>query len=111
MAKKDRLRVPVDDPYLIALGRAVYCFATLEWTVVHCVQKIGMQGHNPNSSRHYIETVSAKTAGQIAIDFNSAAVGITNAALRTAVQPLSDRFRALVHRRNDLLHANPGSTP
>lgn len=29
--KDDRLRIPVDDPYVASLGRAAYVFATLEW--------------------------------------------------------------------------------
>lgn len=108
MADGDRLRVPIDDLYLIALGRALYCFSSLEWMAVYCIQKIAEQGHNPAVTRHYVETVAAKTAGQIARDFKDAADGIIYPALKLAVQPAADRFRALVQRRNDLMHANPG---
>ena len=109
MADSARLGVAVDDPYLVALGRAVYCFAALEWRAVLCVQKIAEKGHNPATSRHYLESVAAKTAGQIARDFMTATNGIIHPALRVAVQPAADRFRALTERRNDLVHATPGT--
>jgi hypothetical protein len=59
LMKNDRLRVPVDDPYVEALGRHSYVFATLEWTAVWCCKKM---------STNYIDGIGKKTAGIIADD-------------------------------------------
>jgi hypothetical protein len=38
--KDDRLRVPIDNAYVEALGRATYVFATLEWNAVWCCDRM-----------------------------------------------------------------------
>jgi hypothetical protein len=38
--KNDRLRIVVDDPYVMALGRATYVFAILEWNAVWCAERL-----------------------------------------------------------------------
>lgn len=96
----DRLRVPIDDPYLHALGLATVCFARLEWNAVWCGEKI-----QPG----YIRTVRKKTAGQIATDILRMAAGHPNPAIVLSLGAAAADFKALVGRRNDLVHANPGT--
>ncbi len=55
--KDDRLRVPIDNAYVEALGRATYVFATLEWNAVWCCERM---------EADYIRKLSRKTAGKIA---------------------------------------------
>jgi hypothetical protein len=38
--KNDRLRFTLDNPYAVALGRAVFAFARLEWDAVWCCNKL-----------------------------------------------------------------------
>ena len=109
MASFASFKEPVDEVYLIALGHALYCFIRLERMAVACVQKIAEKSYNPKLTRHYVETVSAKTAIQIAGDFMAAADGMTDVGLKRVMKSAADRFRALAKRRNDLVHASPGT--
>jgi hypothetical protein len=100
--KDDRLRAPVEDSYIKAIGRASYCFARLEWVAAHCGEKV-----QPG----YIATVGRKTAGQIASDVVMIAGTVTDATRRMRFESAANSFRALVTGRNDLMHANPGTDP
>lgn len=62
MTVNDRLRSPVKDDYAEALGRVAYAFATLEWQVVWCSEKI-----KPGSLRRFVG--EELTAGKIAKRF------------------------------------------
>ncbi|MGE4372139.1 MAG: hypothetical protein AB7E29_04420 [Xanthobacter sp.] len=57
----ERLRIPIDDPYLHALGLAIVAFARLEWNASYCCDRL-----EPG----YIATIEPrrKTAGKIASD-------------------------------------------
>lgn len=110
MAVDDRLRVPIDDEYLHALGLALYGFARLEWDAVYVAQRIGEHGHNPTATPGYISTIAKKTAGNIARDLTDLAAGISDTALRQQVEAPAARFKELVERRNALMHANPGTS-
>jgi hypothetical protein len=58
--KDDRLRIPVENAYVEALGRAIYVFAGAEWTVLHCWESM---------QKGYIQVAKTKTAGKIADKF------------------------------------------
>ena len=96
----DRLRVPVDDAYVVSLGRAMYVFSTLEWNVVWCLEKM---------IPSYISRVSRKTAGQIAADFIRFSALISDTSLRHDCTAVANRFDSLVRQRNGLAHAKPGT--
>jgi hypothetical protein len=100
--KDDRLRVPIDEPYLRSVGLAVICFARLEWDAVWCCEKI-----QPG----YISGVGSKTAGQIANDLVGLAAGHPLPAVIASLGPPTAEFKRLVGRRNDLMHANPATAP
>lgn len=102
--KDDRLRSPVKNDYIEALGRAAYTFATLEWQVVWCVEKI-----RPNSIRKII--AEEMTAGKIAKLFIDAARNMPKSSAREELRTLASRFMELVSVRNNILHGKPCTGP
>src|SRR4051812_13110543 len=103
--KDDRFRVPVEDDYVAAIGRAAYIFAGLEWNAVWCCDCL---------RAGYVNTVTRKAAGNIACDLlcefkNS--TRITDPVLCTECINAGTEFKRLVKVRNDLLHAKPGTAP
>lgn len=99
--QNDRLRVPIDAPYLNAVGLAMICFARLEWDAVWCCEKI-----QPG----YIHTVGKKTAGKIATDLLALATGHPDPAVVSSLKPGAAEFKRLVNLRNSIMHANPGTS-
>ena len=95
--KNDRLRVPVDDAYLLSIGRATYCFARLEWDAVYCGEKL---------NAGYLSTVSVKTAGNIAIDVAQFVSYVSDPLNRDRYRAATIELSRLVKRRNDLVHSN-----
>jgi len=94
-----RERIPVADVYLLALGRATYNFAYLEWGIVWLVETI---------DHGFLETSRRLTAGRIAARFLEAVGRIgPNYADRPALLALGEEFRAFVDERNRLMHGNP----
>ncbi|MEO8668508.1 MAG: hypothetical protein ABI399_08335 [Bauldia sp.] len=85
--------------YLLALGRATYNFACLEWSVKQLMERL-RPGH--------LEPKHSRTAGELAEDFLHAArkTDLSDAAINDLVDA-GHRFRAMVPIRNDLLHAHP----
>jgi len=100
--KDDRLRVPIDEPYLYSVGLATICFARLEWDAVWCCEKL-----QPG----YVQTIGTekKTAGRIATDLINLAAAHSDAAIKASLGHAAAEFKRLVGRRNDLLHANPST--
>jgi hypothetical protein len=97
--KDDRLRVTMDAGYETALGRAVFCFARLEWDIVWCCEKM-KQG--------YINGLAKKTAGGIAKDFEKYGLQQTPNKWRI-LSPISTEFSQLVRLRNGLFHGKSGT--
>lgn len=100
--ENDRLRVSIDQPYVDALGRALFCFAALEWNVVWCCERL---------RSGYINGLKRKTAGVIAKDFSALSTSTTNAELNAEMQRLGAEFGALVDIRNSIMHGKPGTAP
>jgi hypothetical protein len=100
--KNDRLRVSIDEAFLSSLGLATLCFARLEWDAVWCCEKI-----EPG----YIDTVTQKTAGQIANDLIEKVSQIPDEILQQHLRADAESFQGLVRRRNDLVHAKPCTAP
>jgi len=98
----ERLRIQVDDPYLLALGRALFVFSGLEWNAVWCCDRLVPA---------YVQTVDEKTAGQIAREFVDAAALMPEGALRDRVSLAAETYRRLVRTRNDIMHAQPCHAP
>jgi hypothetical protein len=98
MAKQSE-RIPVNDQYLHALGRAAYNFAYLEWGIVWLTETIQFG---------FLNEVRNLTAGQIANRFSQAADGLADDdPNKSALQSLAHSFSDLVEERNRLMHGNP----
>ena len=100
--KDYRLRVPIDDPYLHAVGLALICFARLEWDAIYCCEKM---------DAGYLKTVAKKTAGTIAGDLVTKAVAHSDSAIASTLSLAALEFKRLTVVRNNLIHANPGTAP
>src|SRR5207248_697610 len=96
----ERLRMPVDEAYLAALGRAVYTFARLEWRVVWCCERM---------AGGYINRIGTRTAGGIARDFLSLIAAIPDAEERSLYSVPGNEFTRLVVVRNEIMHGKPGT--
>lgn len=97
--KNDRLRVPVDEAYVAAIGRATYVFSTLEWNAVWCCERM---------RKNYISMLGRKTAGAVAQDLVKFSHKRPLADRAACVAPAVE-FARLVKQRNALLHGKPGT--
>lgn len=82
----DRLRIPVDDDCLIALGRFAYIFAGYEWNAADCCQRM---------QAGYLGKLGRKTSGVVAEDL------VRLASRRPSIDhlkvaPPTDEFKRLV---------------
>jgi hypothetical protein len=98
--KDDRLGVPIDEPYIEALGRATYVFATLEWAAVWCCERM---------EAGYIQKLRKKTAGLIADDLVRLAETLPRAQIRMDCLGPANEFKHLVDIRNGIFHGKPGT--
>jgi hypothetical protein len=90
-------RILVAGEYAAALGRAVYTFSYLEWSVVWLTETL---------SPDFLSRVGGMTAGTIAREFETLASASTDADAGE-LQSLADTFSALVLERNGLVHGVP----
>lgn len=97
-----RRRIPVEDAYVAALGRATYTFARAEWGIVWCHEKL-QPGYIPNLGR--------RTAGKIADDYLKAIGSLTDASKQAKLLPSAQSFQRLVKVRNEIMHGKPGTAP
>jgi hypothetical protein len=100
--KDERLRVPIDDAYLHAVGLATICFARLEWDAAWCCEKM---------QAGYLNNIGTKTAGQIANDLVALVEAFPNPLVVESLGPPAAEYKRLVGKRNDLVHSNPGTAP
>jgi hypothetical protein len=98
----ERLRIPIDAPYLHALGLAMVAFARLEWNASYCCERL-----KPG----YIATIEPqrKTAGKIARDLVEMVAALSDPVLQAAMAEPADELKALVEDRNGLLHGKPAT--
>ncbi len=102
--KNDRLRQPVKDDCTNALGQAAYCFATCEWEVVWCSEKI-----LPGSLRKIVD--EELTAGKIAKLFLDLTRNMRPSENRERLKKAASTFASLVDHRNQILHGKPCTGP
>lgn len=100
--KGHRLRIPVEQSYLVSLGLATYAFSRLEWDGVWCGERL-----EPG----FIRTVAKRTAGRIARDLLAIIDRLVDPAVKAACEPPAIEFKALVDTRNGILHSNPATAP
>ena len=102
--KDDRLRCPVEKEYVKALGLAAYTFASLEWQVVWCMEKI-----KPESIHKVVG--EEMTAGTIAKRFIDATRNMPKSKEREHLKTLAQKFMELVQIRNQIMHGKPCTSP
>lgn len=95
--KRQAERIPVADEYILALGRATYNFAYLEWGMIWLAEAI-----KPG----FLPETSTMTAGMIAHHFSKLVSKLTNGD-KDQLVTLADDFTDLVVDRNRLMHGNP----
>jgi hypothetical protein len=94
----ERLRIVIDYPYLMALGRCLFVFAQLEWNVVWCGEKI-----DPG----FLAAASGKMAGTIGADFEALVAGLSGNPKQARTLAAAKEFRRLVRMRNGIMHGKP----
>ena len=102
--KNDRLRSPVKPDYVNALGLAAYTFATCEWQVVWCSEKI-----RPGSLSKLVG--DELTAGKIAKFFLDLTRNMPKSKEREELKQAAEEFARLVDVRNAILHGKPCTGP
>lgn len=103
-AKDQRLRQAVKPDYISALGMAAWSFASLEWNVAWCCEKI-----KPGSLRRIVDEEMA--AGIIAKRFIDLARNAQRSPEREELKVLAREFSSLVQLRNLILHGKPCAGP
>lgn len=102
--KDDRNQNAVKSDYVEALGLATFCFASCEWQVVWCCEKI-----RPGSLGMIIE--EELTAGKIAKRFVELSRNMPKSKERDELSESAKEFARLVEVRNDILHGKPCTGP
>lgn len=102
--KDDRLRSPVRPDYTFAVGIAAFTFATCEWQVVWCSEKI-----RPGSLNKLVG--DERTAGKIAKFFIDLTRNMPKSAEREELKIAAVDFARLVEVRNSILHGKPCTGP
>lgn len=94
-----QFRIPVDEQYLLAIGRATYNFTYLEKVIVDIIAKIGNSEHN---------SIPAKaTAGTICKRLEQL-IPTSDPHIRSELVSIHSSFKnAIDINRNKLLHAHP----
>lgn len=98
--QNDRLRSPVKTDYVAALGLAAFTFATCEWQVVWCSEKI-----RPGSLSKLVE--DERTAGKIAKYFLDLTRNMPKSKERDELNAAAEDFARLVEIRNAIMHGKP----
>jgi hypothetical protein len=101
-------RIPVDNSYLLALGRATYYFSYLEWGIIYLIEKI-KPGY-VQESQGFVDKIEAKTSGVIAKDFKECLKKYpqTDLSFQNKLQDIANTFSTLVaNKRNPIIHGSP----
>ncbi|MXY66532.1 MAG: hypothetical protein F4206_11305 [Gammaproteobacteria bacterium] len=92
-------RIPVQEDYLSALGRATYNFSYLEWGIIWLTETL-----QPG----FLQVSSTMTAGKIAERFSSVVEELDDTEPdKHRLKKLAKDFSDLVPIRNSLIHGNP----
>lgn len=97
-------RIPVEETYALAVGRAVYNYAYLEWCVINLVALL-----DPSSGYPLAVTAEKITGGAIATRLQRAAIS-ADARYRATAVKIAQAFEPMPRLRNDVLHAHPFTT-
>ena len=102
--KDIRKRQAVKPDYIEALGMAAWSFASCEWQVAWCCERI-----RPGSLRKIVD--EEMTAGKIAKHFIDLARNMPPSKEREELSTAATTFAQLVQERNAILHGKPCTGP
>jgi hypothetical protein len=102
--KNDRLRSPLQNDYAHILGVFTFTFATLEWNVAWCCER--MKSGSLNKFRK-----KKCTAGDIAHTFKDLVRNMKASPTRTEWTAMAQDFIDLVEKRNHVIHGKPCTSP
>ena len=102
--KNDRKREPVKSDDTVAPSLAAFCFATCEWNVVWCCERI-----KPGSLKRFVG--DELTAGKIGKRFIDIVRNMPRFHVREQLEKLAVIFLSLIELRNAILHAKPCTGP
>jgi hypothetical protein len=101
-------RVPVDDQYAAAVGKAVYVFAYYEWSIIWVLECM-----DPGFVHRYARG-TALTSGQVHQELERQVHRLGadySGVLKLQLQELCEVFGDCVRLRNALIHAHPSTAP
>jgi hypothetical protein len=99
-----RARTSLDASYAESLGTMAYCFASCEWSVAWCCERIA-----PGSLDKF--RTAKLTAGKIGQQFKNLVRNMPQSSARKELAEVADTFLVLVELRNDMLHGKPCTAP
>ena len=102
--KDDRKRQPVKSDYVEALGMATFSFASCEWQIAWCCEKI-----RPGSLTKIVS--EEMTAGTIADCFINVSRNMPKSKERHELSEAAQTFKCLVIERNKIIHGKPCTGP
>jgi hypothetical protein len=99
-----QFRTPVERDYAAVLGYATFIFATFEWNVAWCGEKL---------ERGFLSGIRGCTAATIGVRFQRVVESKTglDKGSRDRLLTVASRFRTLAKERNRLMHAKPCTDP
>ena len=94
-----KYRIPVDEKYLLAIGRATYNFTYLEKIIIDIIVKISPRGH---------DAIPAKATGGTICKTLEQLIPASHADIKADLTSIHLSFKnAIDNNRNKLLHAHP----
>lgn len=96
--------MPLDPAYAASLGTVAFCFASCEWNVAWCCERLRPGSHNKFR-------IGKATAGQIGKTFRNLIRNMPPSSERDALDRLAVEFLELVELRNDIMHGKPCDAP
>jgi len=106
-----RLATPVDDPYLLAIGYAVICFARCEWAAVWLAERLDPSFPGRTEVRNSrTGELNGPPSKVIANNLVALVGAMSDDPRRGEWESMALEFQRLAQDRNDLLHAKPGTS-
>lgn len=105
MSSHNTTRIPVDDPYVALVGKAVYMFAYYEWTIIWIIECFE-RGFVDTYSRGKKPLTSGLVKNKFQKIINILPTEIPE-ILQQDLQDCCDTFDQLINKRNTLIHAHP----
>ena len=97
-----KYRIPVDEPYIHLLGKAVYSFAYYEWRIIFLIERL-----SPGFPHEYFAQKTTYTNVKNRLKKAVQDAVHIRRELQDALKACHGEFAGLIPRRNALIHAHP----